>query len=250
MRIIVVTGTGTGVGKTVTTAALTACALGSGQSVAVVKPVQTGVRAGEPGDLAEVQRLTGHADLHEYARFAEPLAPATAARRIGRCGPRVNALADRIDELQDRELVIVEGAGGALVRFNAAGETLVHLISRLAERHQIDVVLVTSAGLGTLNSAALTTAALSRSSVSIDAVVIGEWPDQPGLAERCNLNDLADYADAPIRGVIRGGAGALERAAFGELAVRSLTAELGGTFDASTFITEHSAAPPQKESPA
>src|SRR5688572_32831273 len=52
----------TGVGKTVVTAALAARAVGR---VAVVKPAQTGVTADEPGDLQEVQRLTGLDDLHE-----------------------------------------------------------------------------------------------------------------------------------------------------------------------------------------
>ena len=55
MNIVVVTGTGTGVGKTVTTAALAACALRSGRRVAVVKPVQTGVRPNAPGALADAK---------------------------------------------------------------------------------------------------------------------------------------------------------------------------------------------------
>ncbi|MEO6701332.1 MAG: dethiobiotin synthase, partial [Jatrophihabitantaceae bacterium] len=122
MRVLVVTGTGTGVGKTVTTAALAACALARGERVAVVKPIQTGVLPGEPGDLAEVGRLTGLTDLQEYVRYAEPLAPATAARRLGEPGPELAGLASRIGQLSDRDLVIVEGAGGTLVRYNETGD--------------------------------------------------------------------------------------------------------------------------------
>ena len=79
MRLIV-TGTGTGVGKTVVTAALAACAAGE---VAVVKPVQTGVRPGEDGDLAEISRLSRIHDLHEFARYPDPLSPERAAARSG-----------------------------------------------------------------------------------------------------------------------------------------------------------------------
>ncbi|MBO4274053.1 AAA family ATPase, partial [Microbispora triticiradicis] len=50
MSILVVTGTDTGVGKTVVTAALAALAVARGATAAVVKPAQTGVAAGEPGD--------------------------------------------------------------------------------------------------------------------------------------------------------------------------------------------------------
>jgi dethiobiotin synthetase len=82
MRPLVITGTDTGVGKTVVTAALAALAAGQGQRVAVVKPVQTGAAPGEPGDLDEVRRLSGIEDVHEYARFPEPLAPGGAARRV------------------------------------------------------------------------------------------------------------------------------------------------------------------------
>ena len=59
MSILMVTGTSTDVGKTVVTAALASLALQSGRSVAVLKPAQTGVGLGEPGDLAEIDRLTG-----------------------------------------------------------------------------------------------------------------------------------------------------------------------------------------------
>lgn len=51
MSVLVITGTGTEVGKTVVTAAIAALAPGR---VAVLKAAQTGVAAGEDGDVAEV----------------------------------------------------------------------------------------------------------------------------------------------------------------------------------------------------
>lgn len=252
MRVLVVTGTGTDIGKTVVTAALAACAVRAGQRVAVVKPIQTGVQPGEPGDLAEVRRLTGIADLHEFARFDEPLAPATAAVRAGRPAPSVAELAERIVALGDRDLVLVEGAGGAAVRFNAAGETIIDLAATLAETVQVEtvqleVVLVASSGLGTLNSAALTARAFAARSLPLAHVVIGAWPKRPDLAERCNLADLPRYAGAPLSGVIPVGAGALGSLNFAERAVGWLTSGLGGNLDAPHFVSEHAAAlPPRK----
>ncbi len=81
MAVLVITGTGTEVGKTVTTAAVAATALAAGRSVAVLKPAQTGVRPDERGDADEVARLAGAVTTLELARYPEPLAPATAARR-------------------------------------------------------------------------------------------------------------------------------------------------------------------------
>jgi dethiobiotin synthetase len=259
MRFLVVTGTGTGVGKTVTTAALAACALRSGQRVAVVKPVQTGVRPGEPGDLAEVHRLTGVTDLHEYVRYTEPLAPATAARRLGAAGPDLDELAGRTAELVDRDLVIVEGAGGVLVRFNdrdqgiaeliGAVRTLVRPPSAEVEPPRLEVVLVTGASLGCLHDAAATARALGEWGLGPHHLVVGDWPDRPGLAERCNLQDLPRYGGAPLRGVLPHGAGALVPQAFAERAAGWLTPALGGSFDAPEFVRVHAAPLPRNEIP-
>ena len=83
MSILVITGTGTDVGKTVVTAAIAALARDRGSRVAVVKPGQTGVGVGEPGDLDAVRRLSLIDDLHEHVRYPDPLAPAAAARVSG-----------------------------------------------------------------------------------------------------------------------------------------------------------------------
>jgi dethiobiotin synthetase len=256
MRIVVVTGTGTGVGKTVVTAALAACAVRAGQRVAVVKPVQTGVAPGEAGDLAEVRRLTGLTDLHEYARYREPLAPATAARRLGESGPDLDELAGRIAGLADRDLVLVEGAGGALVRFNDRDEGICELAIALQElvrppfadvrTPRFEVVLVTGAGLGCLHDAAAAAKALEEWGLGPHHLVVGDWQAGAGLAERCNLQDLPSYGGAPVRGVIAHGAGRLMPEAFAEVALRSLTPALGGNFDAADFVRRHAAPEPMR----
>lgn len=109
-KVLFITGTDTGVGKTVVTAALAANASTGGQTVAVVKPAQTGVTADEPGDLDDVRRLTGLTDLHEGVRLLEPLAPTTAGRRQGVALPSVEVHAKAIEELAaTHDLVLVEG---------------------------------------------------------------------------------------------------------------------------------------------
>lgn len=200
--ITVVTGTSTGVGKTVATAALAARATGS---VAVVKPVQTGAQDGD-SDAREVTRLSG-VECLEWTVLDEPLAPDTAARRQGVEIPRVATYASRIGELT-QDTVIVEGAGGLLVRLDADGGTLLDL----AEALGAEVVVVVAAGLGTLNHTELTVAALRARGVIVRGLVVGAWPAEPGLAEQCNLEDLQRIA--PLIAVIPEGAGALDRDAF------------------------------------
>ena len=211
MRILIVAGTDTGVGKTVVTAALAALALDRGERVAVLKPAQTGVAPGEPGDLDEVRRLAGAGDLHELARYPEPLAPATAARRAGRPVLAPETVAAAAAELaRDRDLVLVEGAGGLLVRFDEDGGTLADAAAVLGA----PVLVVARAGLGTLNAVALTCEALRARDLVCAGVVVGAWPAEPGLAEEQNLLDLPRVTGVPLIGRVPDGAAALPVRAF------------------------------------
>ncbi|WP_345673879.1 dethiobiotin synthase [Yinghuangia aomiensis] len=236
MSILVVTGTDTGVGKTVVTAAVAALAATRGSSVAVVKAAQTGVATGDVPDVDEIGRLAGITDLHEYARFADPLSPAAAARLEGRAPVNLYSAADRIRELAEtRRLVLVEGAGGLLVRFDDEGTTLADLAHTLGAQ----VLVVTRPDLGTLNHTALTLEAMAHRGIDLAGVVIGSWPEKPDLAMRSNVRDLETLAARPLAGAIGAGAGALHPAEFLGAARSSLAPALGGTFDAGVFRAAH-----------
>jgi dethiobiotin synthetase len=239
MTVLLVSGTGTGVGKTVVTAALAAIARAGGLRVAVVKPAQTGAApagpppaeaattgpapAGTSGDIPDidtVRRLSGVTDTHELARYPDPLSPEAAARLSGLPPLDMAAAATYIKQLaSERDLVLVEGAGGLLVRYDPAGTTIADLAGML----DAPVLVVTAAGLGTLNLTALTCEALERRGLTRHGVVIGSWPAEPGLAEHANLDDLTAVTGRPLAGRLPQGAGALGRDAFLEVA----RAELG-----------------------
>ncbi|MGW0813166.1 dethiobiotin synthase [Streptomyces viridiviolaceus] len=232
MPVLVITGTGTEVGKTVATAAVAATARAAGRSVAVLKAAQTGVRPDEPGDAQEVARLAGAVTAAEVARYPEPLAPGTAARRAGRAPVHPEEVAEAAAKLAtDHDLVLVEGAGGLLVRFDAAGGTL----ADAAELLGAPVLVVASAGLGTLNTTELTARELRSRGLGLAGVVIGNWPQRPDLASRCNLADLPDVAGAPLLGALPAGAGALAPPAFRSSAPHWLAPALDGTWDVEAF---------------
>ncbi|GAB3284453.1 dethiobiotin synthase [Parasphingorhabdus pacifica] len=224
--IVVITGTGTGVGKTVVTAAL--AALAAHRRVAVVKPAQTGVADGEPGDLAEITRLAGPVTAVELGRFPDPLAPRTAARLSGTPPVTAEATASAVAELADEhDLVLVEGAGGLLVQYDEAGSTLADVAARLGA----PVLVVAEAGLGVLNAAALTAEALRTRDLACAGVVIGSWPGTPDLAARCNFADLPGAVGARLLGAIPERAAEAAPAEFGRIAARGLAPKLGGSWD-------------------
>lgn len=208
-QVIVVTGTNTEIGKTIATAALAVRAADDG-SVIVVKPVQTGVNPRDRGDAGEVHRLTG-VQAQEFTALRDPLAPDTAAMLRGEQIPLIREYVDRIRVLTEfHDTVIVEGAGGLLVRLDSESGTILDLAAELGAA----VVIVTSAELGTLNHTELTVNALRARDIEPLGLIIGSWPSDPGLAEECNADDLPRVTGVPVIATIPAGSGQLESAAF------------------------------------
>jgi dethiobiotin synthetase len=224
MTVLVVTGTGTGVGKTVVTSAIATLAVAAGRRVAVLKVAQTGVVVGQPGDVDEVLRLVGTSvTCRELARYPDPLAPATAARRAGL--PAVTpatAIAAARELAADHDVVLIEGTGGLLVQLDDSAGTLADVAAALAA----PVLVVAAAGLGTLNYAALTVEALRTRGLGCAGIVIGAWHAKPDLAARCNLIDLPGVTGLPLLGALQEGAGRLTPAEFLSVARRGLESGL------------------------
>lgn len=213
---VVVTGTGTDVGKTVVTAALAAFARSAGLDVGICKPIQTGLAPGEPGDAHEAARLSGARRVLEVRRLPDPLAPETAARVADEPQSTLDDLLTPIRRWlvvagspAEPRFDLVEGAGGVLVRLGT-DLTVLDLASALDS----PVVVVSRAGLGTLSDTELTVRGIESSGLRCAGVVIGSWPSEPGLAERCNLEEIPRLAGAPVLGRVPAGAGQLVPAEF------------------------------------
>lgn len=214
MTVWFVTGTDTGVGKTVATAAVVVTLRNAGATPYVIKPAQTGVGPGEPGDLDEVRRLAGPVAGHEGARLLAPLAPDTAARLEGVTLPDLRAQRDAIVAAAIEHEVVVEGAGGVLV-YLGDHWTLLDLAQAVEHAgQQVAFLVVARAGLGTLNHAALTIHAVGHRELYTAGLIIGSWPTDPDLAAEQNLGDLPRMTGVPVIGRIPEGAGTLPTAEF------------------------------------
>jgi len=211
-RVLLVTGTDTDVGKTVVTAAVVATVLAAGLRVTAYKPTQTGVAPGEPGDMTEVERLTGVA-TSEGVRLRAAMAPRPAAA-LERA--RLPTMAEHLESVTDlsahHDVVVVEGAGGLLVELTEAGETLADLAGGL---HDAGALLVARSALGTLNHTMLTREALSHRAIRQLGVVIGAWPDEPDVIETTNRDYLDDLPEGRL-GAVPLGAPRLDPTAFRE----------------------------------
>jgi len=165
MRVVIL-GTGTSVGKTFVTAALAAACRARG-SVLALKPIETGVAAGAPGDGGTIAEAAGHAPVLGPWRFERGVSPHLAAREQG-SGIDLAEVAGWVREQEGRAapaVTLVESAGGAFTPLGP-GATNVDLALSLAPALWL---LVAPDALGVLHDVSATLRALPRAP---DAVVL------------------------------------------------------------------------------
>lgn len=195
-RVLAVTGTDTEIGKTVITRALAAQARTLGLRVAAMKPIESGISSRPtPGgsvaisDAQQLSDATGGNDAIDIVgpiTLEEPLAPMIAANRAG-VTIDLSILDRARDTLcHDRDLLLVEGAGGLL-----APITRDYSFAHLFKRWDSDVLVVAGNRLGVLNHTLLTVRAAESEGLRVQAVILTDISDKdPTIAEATNYDAL------------------------------------------------------------
>jgi dethiobiotin synthetase len=203
---LLITGTDTGVGKTFVTAAIARHLQQTGKRVGVFKPMVSGCQRDAEGNLVGedtwlLKEASGTPQTLEQispVRFEPPLAPAAAAELTG-----VSIDWQAIDRAlshaqQDTDILLIEGVGGLLVPL--APEQPNWTVLSLAECWNIPTVIVSRAGLGTLNHSAMTAALLAQAKVPVAGVVLNqadatEPRDDPSVASNADwITRITDQA--------------------------------------------------------
>jgi dethiobiotin synthetase len=166
VRRLYITGTDTDVGKTRVTGALARALREGGDHTTVVKLVQTGADAQEPGD-AHVAAALARCDALECRRFAQPADPWTAARSAQEEPARAADLATTLHRLEGS--LVVEGSGGAAVPLNEDES-----ITDVAKIAGLETILVVGLRLGCINHARLTLEYLAHRDIPVLGMVLCE----------------------------------------------------------------------------
>lgn len=190
MRDLLVTGTDTGVGKTVIAAALVAALRARGVRALGFKPIETGVDGLTSADSEILLRAsevgTEFPSALPLLQLREALAPAVAAERAG-VSVYPEEMELRVRQLRDAGYsLVVEGAGGVMVPL-----TWDYTALDLAERCDLDAIVVGRAGLGTLNHIVLTVLMLQSRQIPVRGIVLNGKRADPDLAESTNPAALA-----------------------------------------------------------
>jgi dethiobiotin synthetase len=201
-----ITATDTEVGKTVVAAAIAEHLRRGGKRVAVCKPVATGCPRRREGLVSEdAEFLAACADARHPLdvicpqRFAEPLAPAIAAQRIGKQVDEAAIEAAMTEMAAVSDVMIVEGVGGIMVPtgISAAGEG--RTVLNWAVELGLPAVVVARPGLGTINHTLLTVGALRQASVKVAGVVINRYPAGTApMVEETNPRVIEKWGKVPV----------------------------------------------------
>ncbi len=237
MKGFFITGTDTGVGKTAITAALCHLLRSRGTDAVPVKPVQTGVAAGEPGDLEHCLAVCGlKPDADELAlmnpcRLGIPASPHLAAE-AERTAVDPDHLQRCCRKLAGRhELLLVEGAGGLLVPLTRTVSTL-----DLAVGLGLPLLVVARAGLGTLNHSLLTLRVAREAGLDVAALILNRAGPESGsenerLIEADNARFIAQAGGVEVIGPLP----YVPEAGRDAAATRKLAVQLGNISESASI---------------
>lgn len=198
MRVIVL-GTGTDVGKTYVTATL-ARSLAARCSVLALKPIESGVVAGKPGDADAIADAALHPPAYSPWRYRAAVSPHLAARVTGASIDVAHVVkwVREQEQAASREVTLVELAGGAFSPL-APGVTNVDLALALG---QAAWLLVAPDSLGVLHDVTATLRSLPRPP---DAVVLSR-SRAPDASTGTNAAELQRLDIAEVLEVLEAGA--------------------------------------------
>jgi dethiobiotin synthetase len=206
VRGFFVTGTGTEVGKTVVAAVIAHTLSTAGKTVAVFKPAVTGLeettadgpKSGARGNFSAHRPPADHELLRAAAgseqsgeeiapyRYGPPASPHLAAEMAGEEIDPARLLATARAAASSADLLVCEGVGGLLVPLAPD-----YLVRDLAVELALPLVIAAPPGLGTINHTLLTIEAARPAGLTVVAVVLTPWPEQPSEVERSNRETIA-----------------------------------------------------------
>jgi dethiobiotin synthetase len=204
-RGVFVSATDTSVGKTTLACGLIGFLKKQGVNVGVMKPVASGAVECDSGKLIsqDVEMLVKFSQsgdpwtlINPYC-LATPVTPALAARIEG-----VRIDFDRIKKCfleisQKHDLIVVEGAGGVL---SPVFENL--LVVDIIQTLDLPVLVVSHAGLGTINHTLMTFECLKHRQISVLGFFLNQFPQNPNLSESTNAEIIASVSGVPHLGSI------------------------------------------------
>lgn len=202
---IFVIGTDTDVGKTFVTGGLVHKLRESGYNAVAFKPIQSGGILGEndtliPPDIKYVKEVcdikNSYYEMNTYC-LKEEVSPHLAAK-IENLDISKEKIINQYNNLISKyDYVVVEGAGGIVVPLIEDKYFVYDLIKDL----NLDVVIVASAGVGTINHTVLTNEFLKQNNIKSKGIIINGYNDK--FYEKDNIQMIEKLTNLKVIQTIR-----------------------------------------------
>lgn len=189
-----VTGTDTGIGKTCFTAGLAHAMRSFGIDVGIMKPFATGIpqktgpKSQDVEILVEASGVKDDESLINPYFFPVPASPYAAANKTN-TQIDINLALDRFDKLQSvHDVMLVEGIGGIMTPILRD-----YYVANLIRDLDLEVLIVASSRIGTINHTLLTCDACRKYGLKIKGLVLND-SGEPGYAAnelRLDLTNLS-----------------------------------------------------------
>jgi len=222
-KAVFVTGTDTHVGKTVATAVLGTLFKDKGWDVGIMKPVQCGGKDAQ--FLRELLEVNDPLEEINPYHAKEALSPQLAFERA-KTSVKISRIKDLFEKLRQRhDILIVEGAGGLCVPIKPNV-----FVSDLIRELDIEVVIVSRLGLGTINHTLLTVRQAQAEGLNVKGVLFTADQSRPkGIPEKTNPTAVKRWSGVRVLGEIPHlktvTAAQIKKVCAGKISLNALTEE-------------------------
>lgn len=201
---IFITGTDTNVGKTVISAGLMYLLRNSEYSACYFKPALSGAIEAEgkliPGDTRFVKKISNlkedYYDMTPFV-FKTPVSPHLASKLENKKIHK-KIIFDKFNKLKNQyDYIICEGAGGIIVPITQEGYMMYDLIKDL----NMDVIITSRAGLGTINHTTLTVKYAESLGIKVKGIIINGY-EKENICHDDNIEMIKKLTGVPILGII------------------------------------------------
>jgi dethiobiotin synthetase len=193
MSSIFITGTDTSVGKTIVTCGIALFLKEIGINVGVMKPISTG---GIPSqDAMFLKRIINIKDSINFINpicFKTPVAPYVAERLENKKIEIKKILNSYKKLLKLHDIILIEGIGGIFVPIKPN-----YFVIDLIKEFDTPTIVISRAGLGTINHTLLTINALKEYKINVIGIILNGYKGDD-ISENTNKFVIEKFSKIPV----------------------------------------------------